>query len=65
MEKIDKFASRKNFEKYLWSKFLEGVEKSKSQKSPKDLLEILLTEAEKKKVAKRLAALALLKEGKS
>lgn len=65
MNKISNFSSRKALEKYLWLRFLASAEKSKSPKSFRSILEILLTSAEKKDVAKRLAALTLLKEGKS
>ncbi len=65
MKGIDNFSSRKDWESYLWLMFLGMVGKSKSPKAVKNLLESLLSSAEKRDVAKRLAAVALLREGKS
>jgi len=65
MVKISEFKSRKEWENFLWLKFLEKAEKAKSEKQLKIFLDNLLSANEKKLIIKRLTALAMLKAGKS
>lgn len=65
MEKVFKFKSKKEWEDFVWSKFLENAEKTKSNKQLRNFLDGLLTINEKKFVIKRLVALAMIKAGKT
>ncbi len=65
MKKISQFKSRKEWENCLWAKFLENTKKLKSEKKLNVFLDNLFTASEKKLIVKRLAALALVKAGKS
>ncbi len=65
MEKISEFKSKKEWENFLWSKFLEKAEKAKSEKQLKIFLDNLLSANEKRLITKRLTALAMIKAGKS
>ena len=65
MEEISKFKSRKEWEGFIWLKFLENAEKAKSDKQLKNFLDGLLSVNEKKLIIKRLTALAMIKAGKS
>lgn len=48
MEEISKFKSRKEWEGFIWLKFLENAEKAKSDKQLKNFLDGLLSVNEKK-----------------
>jgi len=65
MEEISKFKSRKKWEEGIWQKFLENIEKADSKRQITKLLDNLLSINEKKLVSKRLAALALIRAGKT
>ncbi|MDP3052826.1 MAG: Trp family transcriptional regulator [bacterium] len=65
MKKISEFKSRKEWEDFLWSKFLENAERARSEKQLKNFLDNLLSANEKKLIIKRLTALAMIKAGKS
>lgn len=65
MEEIYKFKSRKEWEDFLWLKFLENAEKARADKYLKNFLDGLLSINEKKLIIKRLTALAMIKAGKS
>lgn len=49
----------------IWSKFLDDIEKVGSKKEIAELLDNLLSPNEKILISKRLAAVALIKSGKS
>lgn len=65
MEEVSKFKSRKEWEDFIWLKFLERAEKTKSNKQLKNFLDGLLSVNEKKLIIKRLTALAMIKAGKT
>jgi len=54
----------KNLENYFWLKFCENVEKSSSERTAR-ILNSLLSVDEKGMIAKRLAAVKLIRLGKS
>ena len=53
------------WEMNIWSKFLDNIEKVASRKEIAELLGNLLSSNEKILISKRLAAVALIKDGKS
>ncbi len=53
------------WEMNVWSKFLGNIEKANSKKEIAELLDNLLSSNEKILISKRLAAVALIKGGKS
>lgn len=66
--KITKALMGKSAEKwamFLWTEFASRLSKTKSAKELKLMLEKLLSEDEKKMIARRLATIGLLKSGKS
>jgi len=65
MEKIYGFESGKGWEKQIWHRFLKNVENSNRNNRTAEFLDSILTESEKKFISKRLAALSLIKSGKS
>ena len=65
IKKIERFKSRKERENYLVEKFLETLEKANSPKKISNFLNNLLSDKEKINISRRLAVIALLKEGKT
>ena len=65
MEEIFKFKSRKEWEDFVWSKFLENAERAKIDQQLKSFLDKLLSANEKKLITKRLTTLAMIKAGKT
>lgn len=65
MKEISKLKSRKEWEDFVWSKFLENAERARSEKQLKNFLDNLLSANEKKLIIKRLTALAMTKAGKT
>ena len=65
MRKISEFNSRKEWEDFIWSKFLESAERAKDDRKLKIFLDGLLSTSEKRLIVKRLAALNLIKAGKT
>ncbi|MEK7212530.1 MAG: Trp family transcriptional regulator [Patescibacteria group bacterium] len=61
---ISKFKSRKEWEGALWQKFLEDIRKTESRKTA-IFLDSILSENEKGLISRRLAAMALIKTGKT
>lgn len=49
----------------MWKKFLENLQKIKSKNQLENFLNSLLTNYEKKALIKRLAAISLIKQGKT
>lgn len=64
MKNSFKFKSRKEWEGFVWEKFLENIKKDSSEKATK-FLNRLLTNNEKKIIIKRLLTLSLINKGKS
>ena len=62
---INKFNSRKEWEKYIWSILIKEIIKANSIKEIEKVLDLLLTAHEKKQMIKRASAISLLKQGKS
>ena len=65
MEEKISFNSRKEWENYIWLKFIDNIRKAGEKQKAEKFLNNLLTEKERKIIAKRLATLALIKEGRS
>ncbi|MEK7547052.1 MAG: Trp family transcriptional regulator [Patescibacteria group bacterium] len=68
MNKISEFEPGRGltrWEENVWSKFLDNIEKASSKKEIAELLDNLLSSNEKILISKRLAAMALIKNGKS
>jgi len=65
MKKLEGFKSRKEWENYLIERFLEIIKKIDSPKEIAIFLNKLLSNEEKNIISRRLAAIALLKEGKT
>src|SRR3989344_4019267 len=62
---INKFNSRREWEKYIWSILIKEIIKADSIKEIEKVLDLLLTAHEKKQMIKRASAISLLKQGKS
>ena len=62
---INKFDSRREWEKYIWSILIKEIIKANSIKEIEKVLDLLLTAHEKKQMIKRASAISLLKQGKS
>lgn len=65
MKKFSKFNSKKEWEDYVWSKFLENIKTIKSDERLKAFLNDLFSASEKKLIINRLAALAMIRAGKT
>lgn len=65
MREFSKFKSRKEWEKFIWGKFLESVKKTDSNKQLGKLLDSVLSENEKRLIIKRIAAISLIRQGKT
>ncbi len=57
--------AEKGWEEKIWKKFLEDVENAEHKHKAAQFLDGILTASEKKFISKRLAALSLIKSGKS
>ena len=57
--------SRKEWEDYAWERLLKDFAKISSPRDIENILAKIVTAHEKKQIAKRLAAVELLKQGKS
>ena len=62
---LEKFKSRKEWEKYVWNKLIGELAKAVSVDEVGRSLDKLLTAHEKKQMIKRAAAASFLEEGKS
>ncbi len=62
---VNKFKSRKEWEKHIWSLLIKILVKANSTQEIEKLLNMLLTAHEKKQMIKRASAVSLLKQGKS
>ena len=62
---IHKFKSRKEWETYVWKQLIEGLVKITSTEGMERLFDTMLTSHEKNQMIKRVAAIALLKQGKT
>jgi uncharacterized protein YerC len=56
--------STEEWQEVLWSGVLDGLSRIKSKEELKEVVESLLTEDEKKMILRRLAAAALIRQGK-
>ena len=65
MKEISQFKSRKEWEEFIWMKFLESLEKNKSKKQIGEFLNSLLSTDERKMIIKRLVAISLIGGGKT
>lgn len=67
MDKIggSEFVNGKGWEEKIWKKFLEDIEDAGHDHKTAKFLDNILTTSEKKIISKRLAALVLIKSGKS
>ncbi len=65
MKKIDGFESGKGWEEKIWRGFLENVENANHKYKTEAFLDNILTKSEKRFISKRLAALSLIRAGKS
>lgn len=65
MKEASELNYRNKLENHLWREFLKSLQASKSAGELGLILDRLLTVSEKSRIAKRWAALVLLKEGKS
>ena len=61
MKNIDDFKSRKDWQKYLWQSLMESIKKSPDS----EILNSILTEYEKERLAKRFHIQNFLNQGKS
>ncbi len=65
MKTFERFKSREEWENYLVENFLETVEKISSHQKIVSFLDNLLSDEEKRDISRRLAVIALLREGKT
>lgn len=65
IEKIIEFKTRKEWEDFIWRKFLEDIKDKRSGKQLKELLNVLISQKERKFIVKRLMAIYLIQKGKS
>src|SRR3989344_4262956 len=62
---VNKFKSRKEWGKYVWSVLIKEMAKSNSIKELEKILDVLLTSHEKQQMIRRASAVSFLKQGKS
>lgn len=65
IEKAFEFKTRKEWEEFIWLKLLEDIKKTRSEKQLKELLNILISQKERKFIIKRLMTIYLIQKGKS
>ena len=65
MDKFFATEENKKLEDEVWRKFLDKLKKNIFSKNSGEILENLLSSYEKKELARRLAVIALLSEGKT
>jgi len=62
---VNKFKSRKEWERYIWSVLIKEITRANSIKEIEKIFDMLLTAHEKKQMIKRASAISFLKQGKS
>ena len=62
---VREFASRKEWEYYVWEKITESLAEAVNSKRVEKSLNLLLTASERKQVINRAAAISMLKRGKT
>jgi len=65
MRQSAEFKSRKEWELALWEDFLERIERANLQQKIKPLFNSVLSQNEKRLIIRRLAAVSLIRKGKS
>jgi len=65
MKELSKFKSRKEWEKFIWEKFLKSIKDIDSNKGLGKLLDSVLSENEKRLIIKRMVAISLIRQGKT
>lgn len=65
MKELSKFKSRKEWEKFIWGKFLKSIKDIDSNKGLGKLLDSVLSENEKRLIIKRMVAISLIRQGKT
>ncbi len=63
MKKEFNFKSRKEWENFVWSRFLDNIQGIKSKKHLNAFLKSLLSDAERKNLIKRIIVISLIKKG--
>ncbi|MFH1346966.1 MAG: Trp family transcriptional regulator [Spirochaetota bacterium] len=65
MKNISEISNKKDWEIRIWAEFLKNAEMTKSAKQIVGLFDKLLSKSEKKSMAKRIAAISMIRAGKS
>ncbi|MBI4993602.1 hypothetical protein HZC33_01410 [Candidatus Wolfebacteria bacterium] len=65
MENLSNFKSRKEWEEFIWHKFLEGLKDAKTTGQLKEILESVLDGREKNFMIKRLIVIASISQNKT
>lgn len=65
MKNISKIGKRKNWEILVWAEILKNIKKTESNKHFIDAFDRLLSEKEKKLIAKRIIVISMIKAGKN
>lgn len=64
MKNLSDFNDRKEWEEFVWLEFLQNLNKIKSTQQLKEVLELVLSEKEKKLIIKRIISASLISQGK-